>query len=177
MPSGNTHDAITFILTVPAAIITYYALSSPLAAAVGAAAFLFGGLMFGPDLDLVSKQYSRWRFFRFLWLPYRSFFKHRSRWTHGLLFGTLFRVVYLMGIVTVLLFAASYFSALIFKTEMPRIVDLAAGWTFAGRVARQHAGAELLFLVFFGMWSGAASHTFTDMAGSYIKTGRSGGFL
>jgi hypothetical protein len=32
-------------------------------------------------------------------------------------------------------------------------------------------------LTFAGLWSGAASHTFADMAGTYIKTGRSGGFL
>src|SRR4051812_31238572 len=110
MPSGNTHDAITFILAAPAALVTYYASDSFAAAATVTAAFLFGGLMFGPDLDVASKQYSRWMFFRILWFPYRSFFKHRSRWTHGLIFGTLFRVVYFMGVVTVALFASSYCS-------------------------------------------------------------------
>ena len=177
MPSGNTHDAITFVLAMPAAAITFYATGSLAASALLAAAFLFGGLMFGPDLDIASKQYSRWMFFRFLWFPYRSFFKHRSRWTHGLIFGTLFRVVYFMGIVTVVLFAASYCSAVLLKTEMPRLDDLAGAWRAAGGLLRLHAGANVLMLIFAGMWTGAASHTFTDMAGTYIKTGRSGGFL
>jgi len=176
MPSGNTHDAITFILAVPAAAITYYACGFA-AATVFTAAFLFGGLMFGPDLDTVSKQNSRWRFFRFVWFPYRSFFRHRSRWTHGLVFGTLIRVVYFMGVATILLFAASYCSALLFNTEMPGTVDFAAAWTDAGRLVRLHAGNEMMILVFAGLWSGAASHTLADMAATYIKTGRTGGFL
>jgi uncharacterized metal-binding protein len=177
MPSGNTHDAITFILAVPAAAITYYAAGNLGVALVVTAAFLFGGLMFGPDLDVASKQYSRWMFFRFLWFPYRAFFKHRSRWTHGLIFGTLFRVVYFMGIVTVVLFAASYLSAVIFGSDMPKPTDFAGAWRTAGGFIHMHAGGEMLLIVFAGLWAGAASHTFADMAGTYIKTGRSGGFL
>ena len=116
-------------------------------------------------------------FFRFLWFPYRSFFKHRSRWTHGLIFGALFRVVYFMGVVTLVLFAASYCSAILFRTEMPQPADLAIAWRSAGSLLRLNTGDNFLLLVFAGMWSGAASHTFADMAGTYIKTGRSGGFL
>ena len=93
MPSGKTHDAITFLLTAPAFGAAYFALHDIVTATAVTAAFLFGGLMFGPDLDTASKQYSRWYIFRFLWFPYRVFFKHRSRWSHGLIFGTLFRVV------------------------------------------------------------------------------------
>ncbi|MGI8811416.1 MAG: metal-binding protein [Pyrinomonadaceae bacterium] len=177
MPSGNTHDAITFILTLPVAGGAFYFTRSIAAAALVAAAFIFGGLMFGPDLDTLSKQYSRWRFFRFFWIPYRTFFKHRSRWSHGLIFGTLFRVIYFMGIATLSLLAASYCSARIFGTEMPRLDDLAGAWRLAGGYARLHAGGEIMILIFAGMWVGAASHTFADMAGSYIKTGRAGGFL
>lgn len=177
MPSGTIHDAITVILTAPAAGVAYLATGSPGAAIAVAAAFLFGGLMFGPDLDVVSKQYSRWLFFRFLWFPYRTFFKHRSRWTHGLVLGTLFRVVYFMGVVTVVLFAASYCASALFGSETPQISDFAGAWRSVGGFLRLRAGANMLILVFAGMWAGAASHTFTDMAGTYIKTGRSGGFL
>ena len=63
-------------------------------AAAATAATVFGGLMFGPDLDIQSKQYTRWGVFRFLWFPYKVVFRHRSRWSHGLVFGTLIRVVY-----------------------------------------------------------------------------------
>src|SRR2546423_14539022 len=108
MPSGRTHDAITFLLAAPVAAGTYGVLRSRPMSGVVAAAFVFGGLMFGPDLDTVSRQYSRWAIFRFLWFPYRSFFRHRSRFSHGLLFGALIRVVYFLGIVSVVAFGALY---------------------------------------------------------------------
>jgi hypothetical protein len=82
-----------------------------------------------------------------------------------------------MGVATIVLFAASYFSAVLFNSEMPEVADLAGAWSDAGRLMRLHAGTDLMILTFAGLWGGAASHTFADMAGTYIKTGRSGGFL
>ena len=177
MPSGNTHDAITFILALPVAGGAFYSTQSTAAAAVVTAAFVFGGLMFGPDLDTMSKQYSRWRFLRFFWIPYRTFFKHRSRWSHGLIFGALFRVIYFMGVLTLALLVASYCSARIFGTEMPSARRSCRCVAPCRGLSRLHAGGEIMILIFAGMWAGAASHTFADMAGSYIKTGRAGGFL
>jgi uncharacterized metal-binding protein len=88
MPSGRTHDAITLILAAPTFALTYAAtVNLPMSIAV-AVSFIFGGFMFGPDLDTLSNQYARWGIFRLLWFPYRSVFKHRSRWSHGLIFGT-----------------------------------------------------------------------------------------
>src|SRR5947208_3323060 len=68
-------------------------------ACLATATMLFGGFMFGPDLDIQSKQYTRWRIFRFLWFPYKVMFKHRSRWSHGIIFGTLIRVLYFTGML------------------------------------------------------------------------------
>src|SRR5207244_3431768 len=111
MPSGKTHDAITLLLAAPAFAVTYVATKNYSASLVVAAMFIFGGLMFGPDLDTVSRQYSRWLIFRFIWLPYRRFFKHRSRFSHGLIFGAFGRVVYFMGVLTLAAFVAAYFYA------------------------------------------------------------------
>ena len=172
MPSGRTHDAITFILAVPAFAVTYSVTRSFEAAAVIAAAFVFGGLMFGPDLDTVSRQYSRWSIFRFLWFPYRSFFPHRSRFSHGLIFGALIRVVYFMGVVTLTAFLAAYVYAAYAGGDLPEFIDFANVWRPVGRFTRERFGAYFLPLVFTGLWLGAASHTFTDLAGSFIKTGR-----
>src|SRR4051794_23704245 len=101
MPSGRFHDAVTFVLAAPAFAAGYAVTGRLGSAAAVAAAFVFGGLMFGPDLDTTSRQYSRWSIFRILWLPYRTFFKHRSRFTHGLIFGAILRVIYFLGILTV----------------------------------------------------------------------------
>lgn len=177
MPSGRTHDAITLLLAVPACVTAYLSTRDANAAAVVGVGFLFGGLMFGPDLDTVSRQYSRWYFLRFLWLPYRSFFDHRSRFSHGLIFGALIRVVYFMGVVTL----AAYLIALawtgISDDSVPDVSDLAYAWQLIGNTIRTYLGKDFLALSFIGVWLGAASHTFTDMAGSFVKTGKIAKFL
>lgn len=177
MPSGRTHDAITFLLTVPACVATFAATRDVWSSATVGAAFLFGGLMFGPDLDTVSRQYSRWFFLRFLWFPYRSFFNHRSRFSHGLILGALIRVVYFMGVLTL----AAYLLALAWMgmsdDGVPDVQDFANAWRLVGDSVRTYLGAGFFVLSFIGLWLGAASHTFTDMAGSFVKTGRIAKFL
>lgn len=177
MPSGKTHDAITLILAVPAFAVTYASTRNLSSAVVVAAAFVFGGLMFGPDLDTVSRQYSRWSVFRFLWFPYRRFFKHRSRFSHGLIFGALVRVVYFMGVVTLALFMAAYIYAAYSGGKLPNLLELPRVWQPVGQFIRTNFGEHFLSAIFIGLWLGAASHTFTDMAGSFIKTGRIAKFL
>ncbi len=177
MPSGKTHDAITFLLAFPA-FAAGYAVSGDLKLSVAAAAsFVFGGLMFGPDLDTVSRQYSRWGPFRFAWFPYRTAFKHRSRWSHGLVFGTLFRVIYFMGVISLAVYAAFLINASIAGGDVPELSTFGNAWQQLGGYIRDNAGDSFLPAIFIGMWAGAASHTFTDMAGTYIKTGRVSEFL
>ena len=177
MPSGKTHDAITLILAAPAFAVTYGVTKSYAAASVVAAAFIFGGVMFGPDLDTVSRQYSRWLVFRFIWFPYRRFFKHRSRFSHGLDFGALGRVVYFMGVLTLTVFFAAYVYSVYSGVKLPNLLDLARVWQPVGEWTRTHLGEHFFLTAFVGLWLGAASHTFTDMAGSFIKTGRIAKFL
>lgn len=172
MPSGKTHDTITFLLAVPTFAAAYAVSRSPAESVIVAAAFTFGGLMFGPDLDTVSRQYSRWFIFRFLWYPYRSFFKHRSRFSHGLIFGALIRVVYFMGIVTLVAFLAAYIYAAYSGGKLPGIVAFARFWQPLTETMSLRLGDHFFLFGFIGLWLGAASHTFTDLAGSFIKTGR-----
>lgn len=177
MPSGRTHDAITLLLAAPAAAVSYSGTTNVVTAVVVTLSFLFGGLMFGPDLDTVSKQHPRWGIFRFIWTPYRLFFKHRSRWSHGLVFGTLIRVVYFMGVVTMLTFVAAYLLATYSGGDLPRLGEFMSAWRTIGEAVRFHLGEFAMPASFVGMWLGAASHTMTDLAGSYIKTGRVTEFL
>ncbi|HSK72943.1 MAG TPA: metal-binding protein [Pyrinomonadaceae bacterium] len=172
MPSGKTHDAITFLFVAPvfAAAWTWTG-NLPLAVIV-TFAFLFGGLMFGPDLDTLSKQYTRWGVFRLLWYPYQAFFKHRSRWSHGLIFGTFLRVVYFMGVLTLLSFLFSYVFITIAGGDLPGLFEFTKTWQEIGDFVRTNFGQYAFLAVFAGLWLGAASHTLTDMAGSFIKTGK-----
>lgn len=172
MPSGKTHDAITTLLAVPVFAAGYIWSSDPRLAAVVTIGFLFGGFMFGPDLDTASTQYSRWNAFRILWFPYRTFFKHRSRWSHGLIFGTLLRVVYLMGIATCLAFFLAYLYSAYVGGRIPSLLEFARPWATVREVSNQVLGNGGVLATFIGMWLGAASHTITDLAGTYVKTGR-----
>jgi len=177
MPSGRTHDAITILLAVPAFAAAFAATKSAPASAVVAAAFIVGGVMFGPDLDTVSRQYSRWGVFRGIWFPYRSFFKHRSRFSHGLVFGALFRTIYFMGILTLVVFLAGFAYTWAAGGRTGGLLNIAHLWQPVGEATRRGLGDNFLLLMFVGLWLGAASHTFTDMAGSFVKTGRVSDFL
>ncbi len=172
MPSGKTHDAITIILAAPAFATAYVLTRDAWISTVVTVGFLIGGLMFGPDLDTASKQYSRWRFFKFFWFPYRNFFKHRSRWSHGLIFGTLLRVVYFMGVATCVAFLLSYAYTSYAGGKLPGLWDFTGVWANLREYADRAMGTYGAIALFVGLWIGAASHTFTDLAGSYIKTGR-----
>ncbi len=177
MPSGKTHDAITFILAVPTFATVWIYTQDIALSTIVTATFLFGGLMFGPDLDTQSTQYTRWSIFSFLWYPYRVFFKHRSRWSHGLVFGTLLRVIYFMGALTLFSFFITFLYVLYSGGEMPKLIDFAKSWQEIGVCARVSFGEYAFPAAFVGLWLGAASHTFTDLAGTFIKTGRVGEFL
>src|SRR5205085_9433533 len=102
---------ITVLLAVPTFVAAWGMTNSVALAATATGAMLFGGLMFGPDLDILSRQYTRWGPLRLLWWPYRVVFRHRSRWSHGIIFGTLIRVVYFAAMLTLVACAAIYLRA------------------------------------------------------------------
>lgn len=172
MPSGKIHDAVTFFLVAPTFAATWKMTENIHLASIVTAMFVFGGLMFGPDLDTRSKQYTRWSIFCFLWYPYQVFFSHRSRWSHGLVFGTLLRVVYFMGAVTLFSFVATYLSTALAGGTVPNLIEFAESWRQIGEYVRANFGENVFAAAFIGCWLGAASHTLTDFAGSFIKHGR-----
>lgn len=172
MPSGTSHDAITILLAAPFAVGAYAITRDLPTAVIAAVAFVFAGVMFGPDLDTKSKQYSRWGPVRFVWIPYRTVFRHRSRWSHGLIFGTLFRVIYFLGAVSVFAFFAFAAYSYAIAGSFPSLTTFARGWESIGTMAGADSTIEILLTVLVGMWLGAASHTLTDVAITYIKTGR-----
>ena len=173
MPSGKTHDAITLLLTVPTFVAAWGVTGSVLLAGVATGATLFGGLMFGPDLDIQSRQYTRWGVFRFIWWPYKVLFRHRSRWSHGIIFGTLIRVVYFAAVVTLVAWACVYARALfVAGGAAPGWREVAQVWrAVEGAAVGYGLGGRALLAVLGGLWWGAASHTLTDVAWSVVRKG------
>lgn len=82
-----------------------------------------------------------------------------------------------MGVLTL----AAYLLALAWMgmsdDGVPDVQDFANAWRLIGDSVRTYLGPGFFVLSFIGLWLGAASHTFTDMAGSFVKTGRIAKFL
>ncbi|BFM38732.1 metal-binding protein [Synechocystis sp. LKSZ1] len=158
MPSGKTHDRITWAL-FPAVVTGGYVLTQRwhLGGLAGIST-LFAGLMFGPDLDIHSVQYRRWGYLRWLWLPYRRLFRHRSLWSHGLMVGTGLRLLYLglfigLGLGPLLAVVALAWPSLgmLLQQGLAKIF-----------VALQQHPEELIALVL-GLEIGAMGHTLSDV--------------
>src|SRR3954467_10886384 len=128
MPSGKTHDLVTLALAAPTFAAAWGLTGSLTLSAAATVAMIFGGLMFGPDLDIQSRQYTRWGVFRFLWFPYKAAFRHRSRWSHGIVFGTLIRVLYFTGILALIVSAGIYLRAALSSGPAPNFHEIGQAW-------------------------------------------------
>lgn len=171
MPSGKTHDAVTMILAAPTFVAAWGLSGSLVLALLATCAMLFGGFMFGPDLDIQSRQYTRWGVFRFLWLPYRMLFRHRSRWSHGIIFGTLIRVIYFAAVIAVVVLAGVYLRATLLGGAPPTLAQFAEAWWAIEASVSRSVGRHAAWAILAGLWWGAASHTLTDVAWSVMRKG------
>lgn len=168
MPSGKTHDKITFWLVVPTFLATYAFTQKYDVAILATLGMLFGGLMFGPDLDINSKQYYRWGFLRFLWWPYQKVFSHRSIFTHGIFVGTLVRIMYFfLMIILITLIAVCLWEIVQGKDPNPRLLLNAISSQIIAII--QHIPLNYLVAALLGVWLGAASHTLADVVTSTFK--------
>ena len=163
MPSGQTHDRIT-IWSIPlVASVTLVATGSGNMTLVVLGGFMFGGLMFGPDLDIYSRQFQRWGWFRWIWLPYQQSLRHRSFLSHGPISGTTLRVVYLMVFIA----AATGLILLILAS----FSNLSVNWGDIWARVRQNMStyAREFFAWFVGCELGAMSHYLSDWTSSTYK--------
>ncbi len=162
MPSGRTHDRIT-LWSLP--IVTGLSLALVRSAHLTffvSGGFLFSGLMFGPDLDINSRQFQRWGWFRWLWRPYQKSLNHRSFLSHGLIIGTALRLLYLLtwlGVVVV------------FGLVIDELLGLE--WSILGFVENlwrslSQQYQEVIALLI-GLEFGAMSHSISDWSSSIYK--------
>ncbi|PIQ25181.1 metal-binding protein [bacterium (Candidatus Blackallbacteria) CG17_big_fil_post_rev_8_21_14_2_50_48_46] len=164
MPSGKTHDRITWLTALPVMGGGWFITQDLRALACLGGAFLFAGLMFSGDLDTKSVQYKRWGWFRWIWIPYRKLVPHRSPFSHGPVLGVLTRLVYLSLWVMLLFFSLTRL-ALAFNQN--RLVEQGVGLAevFAGMMT--HPVYAVMGLA--GLWLGGFSHTLADEFVSLLK--------
>jgi uncharacterized metal-binding protein len=138
MPNGKTHDTITFIVAPVIGGLSYYLTKDIKSTAIIFATYLFASLMFNGDLDTNSRPYNRWWLLKMIWIPYQLMFDHRSIFTHGLIIGTVVRILYL-GLIPILF--------LLFKGNLQVIYGIPLNITILSLI-----GLEL----------GSAIHTISD---------------
>jgi len=160
MPTARAHDIITVTLAPPTFAATYLLTRSVDLSIIVTSAMLFAGFMFGPDLDIQSKQYVRWGPLGFLWWPYKVVFRHRSRFSHGILLGTAIRVLYF----AVMLLLLVGLGLLIYRLLPPQVSEKVNLPLLLEQVWRTLRSVESRYLIaaFLGLWWGATSHTLTD---------------
>ena len=160
MPSGRTHDRIAIILLAPIYLVLHHCIGLDiLQSLILSISILFSQLMFGPDLDLPSVQYKRWGPLKFLWIPYRMFFRHRSRFTHGIVLGPVTRIIYLSIILILFELLLNYFwNIKIVYINSFNLKNIYVFWADKNN-----------FLITIGLFAGAAIHTFTDKLASFFK--------
>ena len=105
--------------------------------------YLFASYMFNGDLDIYSTPYRRWSSLRFIWKPYQNTFSHRSFFTHGLIIGTIVRLIYLLIIPIIILSFLGMNISIFFS--------------------------PIAFLIYFGLELGSAVHTIADKTYSFFK--------
>lgn len=165
MPSGKTHDKITWYC-LPLIIILFLIITQDLfLTLLSASGFIFSGLMFGPDLDIYSVQFKRWYYFRYLWLPYQKLLKHRSFFSHGFIIGTFIRVLYL----SLILFFFSIFIIAIAQLVFGFSWHWQRAITQGYLIIKNNYWQEVLSL-FIGLELGAMSHYLADGVGSWWKS-------
>ncbi|MEH1911984.1 metal-binding protein [Nostoc sp.] len=163
MPSGRTHDRITMYALPFVAGVTFWQTRSSNTTLLVAGGFLFGGLMFGPDLDIYSVQFQRWGFLRWIWLPYQKSLRHRSFLSHGPIIGTILRVLYLGCLLAIL--------AIFVLTIAEKLGNLSFTWQdLGGTVGRSLVDYDTEYIALFvGLELGAMSHSLSDWGGSAYK--------
>lgn len=167
MPSGRTHDRITLWSLPAVAALTFLLSQSSRITLIVSGGFLFSGLMFGPDLDIRSRQFQRWGWLRWLWVPYQQRIPHRSLLSHGPILGTALRLLYLGAWLGLLGLGAASLTNHLGLTDWDwrtsREIFPAIWRRYSQECLALGAGLEL----------GAMSHTLSDWGGSaYQKLSR-----
>lgn len=168
MPSGKTHDRITWLLTPLLALMGWLFTQRLDLVALLSASFLFAGLMFSGDLDLKSVQYKRWGFLRWIWLPYQKWIPHRSPLSHGPVLGTLARLIYLTAIVLLGSALMGWGLSQLGQQQVLQQTRSGLQYVLSGLYLRP----EWVLILLCGLWLGALSHTWADELSSAWKRWR-----
>jgi uncharacterized metal-binding protein len=181
VPSGQTHDRVTLWSLPVVAGLTFTQTRSSNLTLLVTGGFFLGGLIFGPDLDIYSRQYQRWGLLRWIWLPYQKSLRHRSLLSHGFLLGTTIRLVYLAIWVVLLGSIGIWVWAVVRRIcGDPQTWQTLAAKDFGGMMTWMGRSIQIYLCewlaLFLGLELGAMSHSLCDWGGSAYKRFRKQGW-
>ena len=173
MPAGRIHDRITLWGLPFLGSLAWVMSRNSQTTLLLCSGYLVGGLILGPDLDIYSRHYQRWGWFRWIWVPYQKTIPHRSLWSHGFLVGTTLRLAYLVlwgaGLVGLgllvwagLVAGQDWWPTFQYQTQ----VYCDRGWAIIQRYPLES------ILIYVGLEMGAMSHSVVDWVTSAWKRSR-----
>lgn len=168
MPCSRTHDIIT-LATAAAGVGAYWQVAAApdwSLAALFTIPYLFAGFACAGDLDLKSTEYRRWGPFRCLWFPYQKLVPHRSWVSHGLIMGGLIRVLYLLGILSLIAAGGFWCFGTLRSTELAQD---AARYQWSSLKAFVAAHPTQVGVALAGFILAGTMHTLADVTTTWFK--------
>lgn len=165
MPSGKTHEWATLVL-LPAVWLACrwgFHLGNAVSLWIVVGTWV-GGFLLSPDLDIRSRPFYRWGVFRFIWWPYQWMVKHRSGLSHGILFASWLRLIYLSAVL-ILFYLGASLTLSHYWAHTP--LALSSTLPYQGRMVhfvKQNLNNILWLGV--GVWLGSLLHILLDRVGS-----------
>lgn len=111
MPNYKIHDLACYTLA-PVLSVASLAYLTPKEALLFCAGIIISNYYLSPDLDIDSIMNKRWGVLNWIWIPYKKIFHHRSFWTHSSVISASIRLLYLLLVLSPLLFFISVYDVL-----------------------------------------------------------------
>ena len=104
MPGDATHVRSAKLVAGVGAVVLFAAGTAPLQIVEAILVFMFTVMYLSPDLDLPRVEpVKRWGWLGILWAPFEKIIPHRSRWSHGWIFGFVTIQIYFLVIASLVI--------------------------------------------------------------------------
>jgi uncharacterized metal-binding protein len=158
LAKGRTHDLINLAVLPP--LIYYLHPSDFISFSAG---YFIGTFFLTPDNDLyLSRPNSRWKFLKFIWLPYTKLFSHRGI-SHIPIYGTITKIFYLSFIAFIFLFLLKVLINFLISDDNFQVSR------FDNLDLRSFLNNVSFLSFFFGLILAEFVHIFTDIIYSSFK--------
>lgn len=169
MPSGRTHEKINWVFIILLNLVSFFlGYHFSLMTLLFTFGYIFGTYFLGPDLDTKSRPFYRWKWLRFIWIPYRKSFHHRSFWTHGIIISDIIRIGYLCLLYLIVVYGFAILCNGVFSL-LPATFGVDSLYVHHAFISwlRTHFSLVISFII--GIIMASTAHIVADHTVSYWK--------